>query len=193
MKHFVTIAMSAAFAIAVLGIALVALFSRQNPLKSFTINAPSNNMRITSSAFGNNETIPSLYTCDGNNINPPLRIDGVSQKAQGLVLLMDDPDVPKSIRPDGMWVHWVIWNIHPETVEIQENSVPQGVIGKNTGGKMAYGGPCPPDREHRYFFKVYALDTILSLPPGSQKSDVEKAMAGHILDSAELIGRYRRQ
>lgn len=151
-------------------------------------------MRITSPAFGNNKTIPSLYTCDGNNINPPLRIDDVSQEAaKSLVLFMDDPDVPRAIRPDGMWVHWVIWNIPAGTVEILENSIPQGVIGKNTGGKAEYGGPCPPDREHRYFFKVYALDTVLSLPSGSPKADVEKAMSGHILDSAELVGRYRRQ
>lgn len=182
-----------AILIAVLGGALVIFSPLQKLQEPLILNAPQKTMKITSLAFGNNERIPPLYTCDGRNINPPLRIEEAPQEAQSLVLLMDDPDVPKSIRPDGMWVHWIVWNIPPNTADIQENSIPQGVIGNNTGGKAAYGGPCPPDREHRYFFKAYALDTLLTIPAGSSKTALERAIEGHILDSAELVGRYQRQ
>ncbi len=106
---------------------------------------------------------------------------------------MDDPDVPTSIRPDGTWDHWVIWNIPPTTFVIVEGKTPPGMTGNNGEGKQEYYGPCPPDREHRYFFKLYALDAMLDLPAGSSKVDVQKAMKGHILAQAELIGRYNRQ
>ncbi len=106
---------------------------------------------------------------------------------------MEDPDVPKNIRPDGMWDHWVVWNIPPETKIIPEGSIPPGIVGKNSRGDLAYGGPCPPDREHRYFFKLFSLDTLLNLPNTAIKKDLETAMQGHILSQTELVGRYARK
>ena len=151
-------------------------------------------MRLESSTFEHEGSIPAKYTCDGENISPPLKISDVSEGAKSLVLIMDDPDVPKNLRPDGVWDHWLTWNIPPETSEIPEGQNPQGVVGKNTGGSFGYRGPCPPDREHRYFFKLYALDTTLDLPADTTtKADLEKAMEGHILSQAELMGRYNRQ
>ena len=149
-------------------------------------------MELKSNAFGHNARIPAKYTCDGKNISPPLSIGSVPEDAEALVLIMDDPDVPKSIRADGMWDHWVVFNIPVSVREIPEGKNPDGVLGKNTGGKNEYIGPCPPDREHRYFFKVYALDTKLNLQKGAGKADVEKAMKGHILAQATLIGLYKR-
>ena len=109
------------------------------------------------------------------------------------MLILDDPDVPESVRKERMWDHWVVFNMPPETTHIEENSQPPGIPGKNTGGGLNYQGPCPPDREHRYFFKLYALDTELSLPKGATKAEVEKAMQSHILNQTELMGRYKRQ
>lgn len=149
-------------------------------------------MKLTSSAFTNGGKIPSVYTCDGKNINPPLSLSDVPAQAKSLVLIMDDPDVPVSVRKDRMWVHWVVYDMPTTVKTIPENSTPPGTPGKNTGGKLGYDGPCPPDREHRYFFKLYALDTLLKLPSGATKEQVEKAMAGHILASTELMGRYVR-
>ena len=151
-------------------------------------------MKLTSSAFRDHEIIPSRYTCEGQNVNPPLEISGVPPEAKSLVLLVDDPDVPKHLRPDGMWDHWVLFNINPQTTAIAENSVPRGALhGKNTGGKNAYGGPCPPDREHRYYFKLYALDTRLELGEGATKAELEAAMQGHILTEGVLMGKYIRK
>ena len=149
-------------------------------------------MKLTSSAFKDGATIPSLYTCEGNAFNPPLEFHSVPKESISLVLIMDDPDVPTSVRPDQMWDHWVIFNIPPSVTSIKEHSTPPGVQGKNTGGQNRYYPPCPPDREHRYFFKLYALDKKLHLKEGATKSEVEKAMIGHILVEAELIGKYER-
>ncbi|MBX7067461.1 MAG: YbhB/YbcL family Raf kinase inhibitor-like protein [Parachlamydiales bacterium] len=149
-------------------------------------------MKLNSSAFHEGGIIPSLYTCEGKNINPPLEISGVPPQAKSLVLLMDDPDVPKSRRPDGMFDHWVITDMPPSTHKIHEHSKPPGVEGKNTYGDNNYFGPCPPDREHRYFFKLYALDKMLHLPPGCTKKEVEKAMQGHILAECQLMARYEK-
>jgi Raf kinase inhibitor-like YbhB/YbcL family protein len=149
-------------------------------------------MKLTSSAFSQGEKIPSIYTCDGDNINPPLEITGVPHDAKSLVLIMDDPDVPKNLREDGMWDHWVVFNIPPDTRIVEENSEPEGTPGTGTNGETGYFGPCPPDREHRYFFKLFALDTLLDLPEKSTKTAVENAMAGHVLFHAELMGRYER-
>lgn len=145
-------------------------------------------MKIDSSAFGHNQSIPSKYTCDGENINPPLTFSDVSESAKSLVLIMDDPDAPM-----GVWDHWFVWNIPKETISINEDLTPPGVVGKNTGGKIGYQGPCPPDRQHRYFFKLYALDTMLDIDTSATKQDLEKAMEGHILEKAELIGLYSRR
>lgn len=147
-------------------------------------------MKLSSSAFSDGEKIPPIYTCKGQDINPPLKIEGVPEKARSLVLIMDDPDVPKFVREDQMWVHWIVYNIPPSIKEIVENQIPPGLIGKGTGGKMSYQGPCPPDREHRYFFKLYALDTTLALPAGKTKDEVMQAIKDHILEQAVLIGKF---
>lgn len=146
------------------------------------------NMKLTSSAFEPNQKIPNQYTCDSENINPPLQIAEVPQNAKSLVLIMDDPDAPA-----GIWVHWTVWNIDPQTNEIPENSVPANAIeGVTSFGNTGYGGPCPPSGEHRYFFKLYALDKTLELSANTTKAQLEQAIQGHVLDSVELIGLYSR-
>lgn len=150
-------------------------------------------MKIESSAFQHNQSIPAKYTCDGQNMNPPLAFLDVPSDAKSLVLIMEDPDVPKSISPDGMWDHWLVWNMPPDTKGIAEGEKPKGVVGKNTGGQFGYQGPCPPDRQHRYFFKLYALDTTVTLDLSATKQDIAKAMERHILDKVELIGLYNRK
>lgn len=145
--------------------------------------------RLASPAFGPNQEIPAKYTCDGANISPPLEISGVPGKTKSLALIMDDPDAP-----GGVWVHWTAWNIDPTLAEIPENSLPQGAIeGITSFGKPGYGGPCPPSGTHRYFFKIFALDSALELGPSASRADLEQAMAGHILEKAELMGIYSRQ
>lgn len=150
-------------------------------------------MKLSSPAFENGGTIPARYTCDGRNICPPLTISGVPADAKSLVLIMDDPDVPKTIRADGMWDHWIVFDMPAQIREIKEGIEPEGTHGMGTGGNMDYFGPCPPDREHRYFFKLYALDTRLDLPQQSTKQQVENAMSGHVLEKSELMGRYQRR
>ncbi len=146
-------------------------------------------MEISSSAFANNEKIPAKYTCDGENINPPLTFSNVPENAKSLVLINDDPDAPA-----GTWVHWSVWNIDPSTNEVAENSIPEkGSEGMTSFGFRHYGGPCPPSGTHRYFFKLYALDTSLELDTGSTTADLEIAMDGHILEQAEFIGLYSKE
>ncbi len=149
-------------------------------------------MKIISSAFRNGEMIPVKYTCNGENINPPLEFVEVPEEAVSLVLIMDDPDVPVQVREDRMWNHWIKFNIPPTTRGVAENSEPAGVAGIGTSGNLKYHGPCPPDTEHRYFFKLYALDTELDLPEGATKKEVEKAMTNHIIAQAQLIGLYEQ-
>lgn len=145
-------------------------------------------MKIESSAFLDNQFIPSKYTCDGENVNPPLKISGVPSETKSLVLIVDDPDAPR-----GTWVHWTLWNINPKITEISENNSPEGAVeGVTDFGKPGYGGPCPPSGTHRYFFKIYALDITLDLEVSAKVKDIEKAMEGHILDQARLIGLYSR-
>lgn len=141
-------------------------------------------MRITSPDFGNNQIIPASFTCDGEDINPSLVIEDIPKEAKSLVLIVDDPDAPM-----GTWVHWVVYDI-PVTNRISQNSIP-GKQGINDFRKKDYGGPCPPSGTHRYFFKIYALDTTLNLEEGISKEALEEAMQGHILDKAELIGLYK--
>jgi len=140
---------------------------------------------VTSQAFQNNGTIPKKYTCDGEDINPPLKIEKIPEESRSLVIIFDDPDAPM-----GTWVHWVVWNISP-TEEIKEGSVP-GIEGINDFNRHAYGGPCPPSGTHRYFFKIYSLDDELDLDPNSRKEDILKAIEGHILAKGEIIGLYSR-
>lgn len=147
-------------------------------------------MKIISSAFKDHGAIPEIYTCEGKNINPPLQWTDVPSEAVSCVLIMDDPDVPAYVRKDQMWVHWVVYDIPPTITHIAENSIPPGIQGRGTGGEMQYQGPCPPDREHRYFFKLYALDTLLKLKPGATKEEIEKSMASHIIAKTELVGVY---
>jgi Raf kinase inhibitor-like YbhB/YbcL family protein len=149
-------------------------------------------MKISSPAFGNGEKIPSKYTCDGQNINPPLEISQVPEGARSLVLIMEDPDVPKNLRKDGMWDHWVVFDMPADLRNIAEAGTP-GIEGTGTNGKPGYMGPCPPDREHRYFFKLFALDTAsLALETSATKADVLRAMTDHLIAQAELMGRYER-
>lgn len=143
-------------------------------------------LKITSPAFANKGLIPAKYTCDGEDVNPPLSIEGISEGTQSLALIVDDPDAPM-----GTWDHWTLWNILP-LEKIEENNAP-GVEGLNDFNKHSYGGPCPPSGTHRYFFKVYALDTKLNLKPNSRKKDLEKAMKEHILARGEIIGLYKRR
>jgi Raf kinase inhibitor-like YbhB/YbcL family protein len=143
-------------------------------------------MQISSPAFKHNEYIPLKYACEGEDINPALAISAIPEGAKSLALIMDDPDAPI-----GLWVHWVVFDI-PVAGGIEENSVP-GKLGITTSGGRGYGGPCPPSGTHRYFFKVYALDTKLDLNEGVSKSQLEKAMQGHILEKAELIGLYKKK
>jgi Raf kinase inhibitor-like YbhB/YbcL family protein len=149
-------------------------------------------MKISSPAFADNQTIPQKYTCDGASISIPLNFSDVPDGTNSLVLIVEDPDVPKNIIPSGLFVHWVIFNMPPITTTLAENQIPPGVQGNNSSGKLGYTGPCPPDRQHRYFFKLYALDTTLNLPPGATKEQVEAAMQGHILAQAQTIGLYNK-
>ena len=146
-------------------------------------------LQISSPAFEHNGYIPAQYTCDGRDINPPLLIENVPAHSKSLALIVDDPDAPM-----GIWVHWALWNINPETKEIKENSIPAGAKqGLNDFRKHNYGGPCPPSGTHRYFFKLYALDTTLNLSSNTTKSHLEQAMKGHIIEQTQIIGLYKRR
>lgn len=161
---------------------------------TFTAVAASqgDNMKLTSSAFTDKGNIPAKYTCDGTNINPPLHISDVPSTAKSLVLILEDPDVPKTIHPNGMWDHWIVFNIPPNTQDIKEGQAPAGKYGVGSAGSEKYQGPCPPDKAHRYFFKLFALDTLLSLPEKATKQQVQQAMQGHIVAKTELVGMYVR-
>ncbi|HEY4497177.1 MAG TPA: YbhB/YbcL family Raf kinase inhibitor-like protein [Candidatus Paceibacterota bacterium] len=151
-------------------------------------------MKLESTAFLHSQLIPLPHTCDGPDVSPPLRISEIPRDAKSIALIMDDPD---AIKPAGkVWDHWVIFNIPvPESgvLEIFENSEPNGIHGVGTSKNTGYHGPCPPDGEHRYFFKTYALDTMLGLAEGATKAEVERAMEGHIVDHTELMGKYSRK
>ena len=147
-------------------------------------------MKITSSAFMHNGSIPAKYTCDGAGMNPPLQFSGVPAAAKSLALVVEDPDVPKNLKADGLFEHWLIWDIDPKKTGFAEG---EGKGGINEMGSAGFIGPCPPDREHRYFFKLFALDTMLTGAKISSKADLDKAMAGHVMTTAELIGLYKKQ
>ena len=143
-------------------------------------------MEIKSRAFKDGEYIPSRYTCDGENINPPLEIYNIPKEAKTLAIVIDDPDAPSKT-----WVHWLVWNIPVENHSIEEGSPPkEAVYGTNDFGKLEYGGPCPPFGTHRYFFKVYALSKELQLPKGANKDELMSAVEEYRVDSAQLIGLY---
>jgi hypothetical protein len=157
-------------------------------LRERIIEAMSTASISVTSAFPSQGAIPSLYTCEGKNVSPPLAWSGVPPGAKSLVLIVDDPDAPA-----GTWVHWVVYDIPPLTTDLAEGAtVADAKIGRNDWGKAAYGGPCPPSGRHRYFFKVYALDTLLASARPLTKAEVEKAMAGHIIAQGELVGTYQK-
>ncbi len=154
---------------------------------SSTINQI-NKMRLTTPSFENNGTMPRDFTCDGRGVNPPLKISEVPAGTKSLALIVDDPDASS-----GDWVHWLLWNISPGNTDIIEDSIPLGATqGTTSYGKPGWGSPCPPNGTHRYFFKIYALDTEISLNSKAKKSDLLEAMNGHILERTELVGLYKR-
>ena len=149
------------------------------------MNAASS-ISITSPSFQTGGDIPAKFTCNGTNVSPELQISSVPNEAKLLLLIVDDPDAPR-----GLFTHWIVWNIDPKTTRVAENSSPTaGVQGINDFGKRNYGGPCPPSGTHRYFFKIFALDTKLELKPGARRAELDAAMRGHTLAQGELMGRY---
>lgn len=152
-------------------------------------------MQITSPAFANNASIPSKHTCDGKDISPALSFSGIPKSAKSLVLIVDDPDAPDPAAPKMVWVHWVLYNLPPTTTALAEgvksHALPTGTReGLNDWKRTGYGGPCPPVGRHRYFHKLYALDIVLPDLGKATKSDVERAMKGHVIAEAQLLGTY---
>lgn len=160
------------------------------PLITNTNNKISMEINFSSPAFGDNEAIPSEYTCDGNNIIPPLKISGVGADAKSLAIVVDDPDAASVV--GHTFDHWVIFNIPPDTDMVKEGVQPNGIAGKNGKDELTYTGPCPPNGTHHYHFKLYALDTILGLKEGATKNELEEAMDGHIIGQTQFIGIYTR-
>jgi Raf kinase inhibitor-like YbhB/YbcL family protein len=160
------------------------VFSAQKGDKKMSIE-------LASSAFSDMQPIPAKYTCDGQDISPPLKWRGIPEKTKSIVLIVDDPDAPK-----GTWVHWVLYDIPPGVDSLSENqpgndTLPSGAKQGITDFKrVGYGGPCPPGGTHRYFFKIYALDTMLNLSAGKTKKEIETAMKNHIITQGELVGTY---
>ncbi len=153
-------------------------------------------MQIQSSAFDHHGMIPAQYTCDGKDISPPLMWRDVPPAAKSLALIVDDPDAPDPAAPRMTWVHWVLYDIPPTVTGLAEGAadhLPTGIRqADNDFRRTRYGGPCPPVGKHRYFFKLYALDIKLGNLPRATKADLEKAMQGHILMKAELVGLYQK-
>ena len=154
------------------------------------------NLTLTSAAFRPNGAIPSLYTCEGKDISPPLAWSGAPAGTKSLVLIVDDPDAPDPAAPKMTWVHWVLYNL-PPTAGAGRSGQAQCVAGRhprgrNSWGRTGYGGPCPPIGRHRYFHKLYALDTVLPDLKNPDKAALEKAMHGHVLAQSELIGTYQK-
>jgi Raf kinase inhibitor-like YbhB/YbcL family protein len=154
-------------------------------------------LTITSTAFAGNCAIPALYTCEGKDLSPPVAWSGVPARAKSLALIVDDPDAPDPAAPKMTWVHWVLYDIPPSVTGLAEAVKPAALPfgtreGRNDFGRTAYGGPCPPIGRHRYFFKLYALDTALPDLKQPTKAALEKAMQGHVLAQATLIGTYQK-
>jgi Raf kinase inhibitor-like YbhB/YbcL family protein len=143
-------------------------------------------LRVRSVAFSHGGHIPSKYTCEGDNISPPLEVSGYPANTKSIAVVVEDPDAPK-----GVYDHWLVWNIPPNEA-IAENSKP-GTMGRNSFGNVGYGGPCPPSGSHRYFFKVYALDSELDIEAGADKRKLENAMKDHVLASGELMAHYQKR
>jgi Raf kinase inhibitor-like YbhB/YbcL family protein len=152
-------------------------------------------LTLVSNAFSDGEGIPTEYTCQGADISPQLKWDGVPDNTRSLVLIVDDPDAPDPMAPKMVWVHWVLYNLPPESLglakAIKPTDLPSGTgEGINDWNRTGYGGPCPPIGRHRYFHKLYALDTLLTGLDKPTKAEVERAMEGHIIDQTVLMGTY---
>ncbi len=148
-----------------------------------------NNFTLESEAFDNGEVIPRKYGYKNGNLSPPLKISRIPENTLSLALIMDDPDAMGAVGK--VWVHWVLWNIDPSTIEFKENSIPVDCLeGETDFGEIGYGGPAPPDKEHTYIFKLYALDQKLDANKGSTKKQIEEAMKNHIIEETKLEGRY---
>ena len=180
------------------GIGLVAVVgtacTKNDPTGSPGVPRGSSTMKIESAAFAHHAEIPKKYTCEGEDASPPLSWSGVPDTAKSLALIVDDPDAPDPAAPKRVWVHWVLYDIPPSTSSLAEAAGPQaggGKDGKNDWGKAGWGGPCPPIGRHRYFFKLYALDTALQLASPT-KAELEKAMEGHVVAQTELVGTYKK-
>ncbi len=164
------------------------------PIEIIQDNTDTMSLTLSSPVFGEGERIPSKYTCDAENINPELHIENIPEGTQSLVLVMDDPDIPESVKLErGIDVidHWVLYNISPETTVIPEGSAP-GTQGLNTRGEASYRGPCPPDREHRYFFRLYAIGGKLNFIKAPTLKEVEEAAKGMLIERTTFMGRYER-
>jgi Raf kinase inhibitor-like YbhB/YbcL family protein len=153
-------------------------------------------LKISSTAFTPKGPIPAKYTCEGEDISPPLAWAGTPEGTRTFALIVDDPDAPDPAKPQRVYVHWVVCNIPSTTTKFAENAAKRGLPpgaeqGSNDWGKQTYGGPCPPIGRHRYFFKLYALDTQLSLK-NPNKAQLEKAMEGHVIGQAEIVGTYQK-
>jgi len=154
-------------------------------------------LTLTSAVFKHNGAIPALYTCQGKDVSVPLAWSGVPAGAKSLVLIVDDPDAPDPKAPRMTWVHWVLYNLPPSATGLKEgikpSELPKGTLeGLNDWKRTGYGGPCPPIGRHRYFHKLYALDTVLPAMESPTKADLEQAMKGHVIEKAELIGTYQK-
>ncbi len=155
-------------------------------------------LTLTSPAFSNHGPIPTMYTCEGRNISPPLNWGSVPENARSLALIVDDPDAPDPKAPRVTWVHWVLYNIPPDATGLPEGAgsgeLPPGTgQGRNSWHRIGYGGPCPPIGRHRYFFKLYALDTVLKGLRGPTKAQLEDAMRDHVIARFALVGTYQKE
>jgi len=153
-------------------------------------------MQISSASFSNNAPIPTQYTCEGRDVSPPLSWSALPEGTQSLVLIVDDPDAPDPAAPKMTWVHWVLYNLPPDSQGLEENvrQLPIGAgEGLNDWKRTGYGGPCPPIGRHRYFHKLYALDVVLPDLHRPTKAAIEQAMRGHVLAQAELVGTYQKR
>lgn len=147
-------------------------------------------LKVSSKSFQHNKEIPSKYTCDGENINPDLVFENIPENTKSIAVIATDPDSPSKV-----WTHWTLLNIPPNTTQIAEGLIPENAVeGVTDFGETGYGGPCPGSGTHRYFFNVYALDTMLeNVVSGASLSEIEEAMEGHVIDSTQIVGLYKRQ
>lgn len=162
-----------------------------------SMSAHTSSIQLTSTAFKQGGAIPARYTCEGDDSSPPLAWAGAPAGTKSFALVVDDPDAPDPAKPQRVWVHWVMYNLPANVTGLAENTSRQGLpkgaaLGKNDFGKSVYGGPCPPIGRHRYFFKLYALDTELTGLSSPNKADLTRAMQGHVLANAELMGTYQK-